>query len=98
MPRSSQISLVIPIYNAEVFLEESLAAVEAGAGQIECTVNGIGERAGNTSLKEVTMILRSHKEIDVDTNINATHMDGKLHFDLRGPPAGGRNPVQVEFP
>src|SRR5690606_26120191 len=36
----------------------SLAAVEAGAGQIECTINGIGERAGNCSLEEVVMAMR----------------------------------------
>jgi 2-isopropylmalate synthase len=41
----------------------SLAAVEAGAGQIECTVNGIGERAGNCSLEEVVMALRTRHDI-----------------------------------
>jgi 2-isopropylmalate synthase len=40
----------------------SLAAVQAGAGQIECTVNGIGERAGNTSLEEVVMALRTRRD------------------------------------
>jgi len=40
----------------------SLAAVQAGAGQIECTVNGIGERAGNTSLEAVVMALRTRKD------------------------------------
>jgi 2-isopropylmalate synthase len=41
----------------------SLAAVEAGAGQIECTVNGIGERAGNCSLEEVVMALRTRHDV-----------------------------------
>jgi 2-isopropylmalate synthase len=41
----------------------SLAAVEAGAGQIECTINGIGERAGNCSLEEVVMALRTRQDI-----------------------------------
>ncbi len=41
----------------------SLAAVQAGAGQIECTVNGIGERAGNCSLEEVVMAMRTRNEI-----------------------------------
>ena len=41
----------------------SLAAVEAGAGQIECTINGIGERAGNCSLEEVVMALRTRHDI-----------------------------------
>jgi len=40
----------------------SLAAVEAGAGQIECTINGIGERAGNCSLEEVVMALRTRHD------------------------------------
>src|SRR5688572_9545976 len=48
----------------------SLAAVHNGARQIECTVNGIGERAGNTSLEEVVMALRTRKNyLDLDTNI-----------------------------
>ncbi|MDR1719136.1 MAG: 2-isopropylmalate synthase [Dysgonamonadaceae bacterium] len=41
-----------------------------GARQAEVTINGIGERAGNTSLEEVAMILKSHKEIGISTNIN----------------------------
>ena len=43
-----------------------------GARQVEVTINGIGERAGNTALEEVVMTLRSHKELGIDTNINAT--------------------------
>ena len=41
----------------------SIAAIEAGATQIECTINGLGERAGNTSLEEVVMILQTRKDI-----------------------------------
>ncbi len=49
----------------------SLAAVLNGAGQIECTINGIGERAGNCSMEEVVMALRTRRDIfDADTNIN----------------------------
>ena len=49
----------------------SLAAVQNGAGQIECTINGIGERAGNCSMEEVVMALRTRSELfDADTNIN----------------------------
>src|SRR3712207_87279 len=43
-----------------------------GARQIEVTINGIGERAGNTSLEEIAMILKCHKNIGIDTNINTT--------------------------
>ena len=54
----------------------SIAGVVNGARQIECTINGIGERAGNTSLEEVVMIMRQHPTLDLDTNINA-----KLLYD-----------------
>ncbi|MDR0427132.1 MAG: 2-isopropylmalate synthase [Dysgonamonadaceae bacterium] len=45
-----------------------------GARQVEVTINGIGERAGNTSLEEVAMILKSHKNLNIDTNINTKHI------------------------
>ncbi len=48
----------------------TIAGVMNGARQVEVTINGIGERAGNTSLEEVVMILRSHKELNIDTNVN----------------------------
>ncbi|MDC3301361.1 2-isopropylmalate synthase [Flavobacteriaceae bacterium] len=54
----------------------SIAGIINGARQIECTINGIGERAGNTSLEEVVMIMRQHPNLNLDTNINA-----KLLFD-----------------
>ncbi len=49
----------------------SIAGVVNGARQIECTINGIGERAGNTSLEEVVMIMRQHPTLGLDTNINS---------------------------
>lgn len=54
----------------------SIAGVVNGARQIECTINGIGERAGNTSLEEVVMILRQHPDLNMDTTINS-----KLLYD-----------------
>ncbi|GAB6070710.1 2-isopropylmalate synthase [Thiomicrorhabdus hydrogeniphila] len=49
----------------------SLAAVRNGARQIECTINGLGERAGNTALEEVVMAVKTRQDIfDVDTRIN----------------------------
>ncbi|WP_034257513.1 2-isopropylmalate synthase, partial [Adhaeribacter aquaticus] len=48
----------------------SIAGVRNGARQIECTINGIGERAGNTALEEVVMIMRQHPYLNLDTNIN----------------------------
>ncbi|GAB2997571.1 2-isopropylmalate synthase [uncultured Cyclobacterium sp.] len=49
----------------------SIAAITNGARQIECTVNGIGERAGNTSLEEVAMIMKQHPRLNVTNNINS---------------------------
>ena len=48
----------------------SVMGVLNGARQVEVTINGIGERAGNTSLEEVVMAIRSHKELNIETNIN----------------------------
>ncbi|MDR0613647.1 MAG: 2-isopropylmalate synthase [Dysgonamonadaceae bacterium] len=52
----------------------TMAGITGGARQVEVTVNGIGERAGNTSLEEVAMILKSHKELNIDTNINTRNI------------------------
>ncbi|WP_224483012.1 2-isopropylmalate synthase [Robertkochia aurantiaca] len=49
----------------------SIAGVINGARQIECTINGLGERAGNTSLEEVVMIMRQHPTLNLDTGINS---------------------------
>ncbi|MBK6266479.1 2-isopropylmalate synthase [Marivirga sp. S37H4] len=49
----------------------SIEAVINGARQIECTINGIGERAGNTALEEVVMILRKHHWLNYDTGIKS---------------------------
>ncbi|MDJ0366398.1 2-isopropylmalate synthase [Hymenobacter sp. H14-R3] len=48
----------------------SIAGVSNGARQIECTINGVGERAGNTALEEVVMILRQHADLNLTTGIN----------------------------
>jgi 2-isopropylmalate synthase len=48
----------------------SIAGVIGGARQIECTINGLGERAGNTALEEVVMILNQHKDLGFYTSIN----------------------------
>ncbi|POY37044.1 2-isopropylmalate synthase [Solitalea longa] len=49
----------------------SIEGVIHGAGQIECTINGIGERAGNTSLEEVVMIMRQHPYLNLITGVEA---------------------------
>lgn len=50
----------------------TLSGVLGGARQVEVTINGIGERAGNTSLEEIAMILKCHKGLNIDTNINTS--------------------------
>ena len=49
----------------------SIAGVQSGARQVECTINGIGERAGNTALEEVVMILKQHPHLNFETGINS---------------------------
>lgn len=50
----------------------TMSGILNGARQAEVTINGIGERAGNTSLEEIAMILKCHKQIGIETNINTT--------------------------
>ncbi|SDG58354.1 2-isopropylmalate synthase [Psychroflexus sediminis] len=52
----------------------SIEAIINGARQVECTINGIGERAGNTALEEVVMILKQHPYLNFDTSINTKHL------------------------
>lgn len=68
----------------------SIAAVQNGARQVECTINGIGERAGNTSLEEVAMILKVHQQQfpDLSSNINSklfTSISQKVSAMMRMP-------------
>ena len=65
----------------------SLAAVEAGAGQVECTINGIGERAGNAALEEVVMALRvrgDHYPYETAINTPEIHRTSQLLTHLTG--------------
>lgn len=58
----------------------AITAVRNGARQIECTINGVGERAGNTALEEVVMALRKHKWLDYHTNIDTTQIYSLSHL------------------
>ena len=53
----------------------SIAGAVNGARQIECTINGIGERAGNTALEEVVMIFKQHPYLNLDTNVNTRQLN-----------------------
>ena len=66
----------------------SIAGIQNGARQIECTINGIGERAGNTSLEEVVMIMRQHPRLGLDTKVKSEMLYGisKLVSESMGMP------------
>ncbi|MGH7860504.1 MAG: 2-isopropylmalate synthase, partial [Candidatus Binatia bacterium] len=75
----------------------SLAAVQAGARQVECTVNGIGERAGNTSLEEVVMAIRTRRDVfhGIDTGIASEQIypTSRLLSQVTGIPIPAYKPV-----
>ena len=58
----------------------SIEGVINGARQIECTINGIGERAGNTALEEVVMIIKQHPYLNLETNIKTEMLYGMSHL------------------
>ncbi|MCX2575819.1 2-isopropylmalate synthase [Pedobacter sandarakinus] len=58
----------------------SIAGLQNGARQVECTINGIGERAGNTSMEEVVMILKTHKILGLNTQIDTTRFYEMSHM------------------
>ncbi len=61
----------------------AIAGIMNGARQIECTINGIGERAGNTALEEVVMILRQHPSLNLHTNIQPKLLYGLSNLVAR---------------
>ncbi|HIV61572.1 MAG TPA: 2-isopropylmalate synthase [Candidatus Butyricicoccus avistercoris] len=74
----------------------SLAGVEAGIGQIECTINGIGERAGNASMEECVMALNTRKNyFDVDCNIETTQIyrASRMIQTITGVPVAPTKPI-----
>ncbi|MEM6699506.1 MAG: 2-isopropylmalate synthase [Bacteroidota bacterium] len=66
----------------------SVAGAQHGARQVECTINGIGERAGNTSLEEVVMVLKQHPHLNLETGINTRLLNSisRLVSDKMGMP------------
>ena len=66
----------------------SIQGIISGARQIECTINGIGERAGNTSREEVVMVMRQHSELGFDTKINSKllYNTSKMVSEIMGMP------------
>lgn len=58
----------------------SISGLQNGARQVECTINGIGERAGNTAMEEVVMILKTHKVLGLNTQIDTTRFYEMSHM------------------
>ena len=73
----------------------SIAAVQAGARQVECTINGIGERAGNTSLEELVMALKVRGEaLGAETGVEDRAPRAHQRDALGRSPASGRSPTR----
>ena len=90
VPNSDKVVWSVHCHNdLGLAVANSLAAVRAGARQVECTVNGLGERAGNASLEEIVMAVRTRKDIfPVETRIDATQIvpTSKLVSSITGYP------------
>ena len=76
VPNSDKVVWSVHCHNdLGLAVANSLAAVRAGARQVECTVNGLGERAGNASLEEIVMAVRTRRDIfECDTRIDTTQI------------------------
>ena len=76
VPNSDQVVWSTHCHNdLGMAVANSLAAVHAGARQVECTINGLGERAGNASLEEIVMAIRTRKDyFNLETRIDATQI------------------------
>lgn len=76
VPGMDQVVISVHCHNdLGLAVPNSIAAIEAGARQIECTVNGIGERAGNASMEEIVMILKTRKDqLPYETGIVTEHI------------------------
>ncbi len=76
IPNSDQAVFSVHCHNdLGLAVSNSLAAVLAGAGQVECTINGLGERAGNAALEEIVMALKTRRDVfKLDTRIDTTQI------------------------
>ncbi len=90
VPNSDQAIFSVHCHNdLGLAVANSLAAVEYGARQVECTINGLGERAGNASLEEIVMILRTRTDrYDIETGIDTKRIvpTSKLVSQITGMP------------
>jgi 2-isopropylmalate synthase len=97
VPELADVRLSVHCHNdLGLAVANSLAGIEGGATQVECTVNGIGERAGNASLEEVVMALRVRADAyDAETSVDpaAIREASALVAELTGYPVGPNKPI-----
>jgi 2-isopropylmalate synthase len=90
VPSASGITLSVHCHNdLGLAVANSLEAIRAGAGQVECTINGIGERAGNAALEEIVMALKHrHEDFKADTGVNTEEIipTSSLLVEITGVP------------
>ncbi|MFQ5769108.1 MAG: 2-isopropylmalate synthase, partial [bacterium] len=88
VPRINEVVLSVHCHNdLGLAVANSLSAVMSGARQVECTINGIGERAGNASLEEIVMALKSRQtSFEIDTRVRTTEIypTSQLLADITG--------------
>lgn len=88
VPEIDRVTLAVHCHNdLGMAVANSIAAVRAGVGQIECTVNGLGERAGNAALEEVVMAIKTRREmLGCHTRIDTTQISrtSKLVYSIIG--------------
>jgi 2-isopropylmalate synthase len=96
-PELANVELSVHCHNdLGLAVANSLAGIEAGATQVECTINGIGERAGNASLEEVAMALRVRSDVfDAETAIDPSSIRAasSLVSELTRYPVGPNKPI-----
>lgn len=76
VPRIDEVDISVHCHNdLGMAVANSLAAVKAGATQVECTINGIGERAGNAAMEEIVMALKTRKDVyGIETGVTSTEI------------------------
>ncbi len=88
VPQASSVVLSAHCHNdLGLAVANSLAAIQNGARQVECTINGIGERAGNAALEEIVMALKTRKEklgVGINVNTEEIYKSSKLLSSLTG--------------
>ena len=97
VPRADQVKLSAHCHDdLGMAVANSLAAIEAGVSQVECTINGIGERAGNAALEEIAMAVKtreSYYNVQTTLNLKEIHRTSRMVSKMTGMPVPGNKAV-----